>query len=285
MPSHRIERGAFTLVELLVVVAIIAILTAMLLPALRRAKENAKTAVCLSNLRQVGLAIHSFAVDNDGLLPRANVDTNYTTAQWQFYAPGTQWDAQIWSYLGIGTAIVDIYNGPSKTPTPLFCPGSALYDDSDIPYGWSPAHNKYMLSMLSYSYNLHVGIGGANYATFYNGTSQAYNLAQLQHQHEVLLVTDHTYLSLNDQPNWNKNYAVGAGSGNPIYLEASIHNLWNITRIPYVRHGGRVNVLFVDGHVASRKAVGSSWLGGNSNFEPQKIRWYNGWTLNPGSGD
>jgi len=62
-------RSAFTLIELLVVISIIAVLIAVLLPALSAAKEGARRAACLSNLRQVAIGHTVYTVENDGLLP------------------------------------------------------------------------------------------------------------------------------------------------------------------------------------------------------------------------
>jgi len=62
-------RGAFTLVELLVVISIIGMLAALLLPALGRARAKARATYCVNNLRQLGLAMRMYLDDHSGRFP------------------------------------------------------------------------------------------------------------------------------------------------------------------------------------------------------------------------
>ena len=59
----------FTLIEMMVVLSIIAILMSFLLPSLGKGRKSAKRAVCISNMRQLGIAVSTYTVDNDRYLP------------------------------------------------------------------------------------------------------------------------------------------------------------------------------------------------------------------------
>jgi len=113
------ERRAFTLIELLVVIVIIAILAAILFPVFARARENARRASCMSNEKQLGLAVLQYTQDYDEKLP-----TSYDGA-----TPPTYWFQQIQPY--------------TKSTQVFFCPSDSVSNasnsltSSNISYGWN----------------------------------------------------------------------------------------------------------------------------------------------------
>ncbi|MEO6906293.1 MAG: prepilin-type N-terminal cleavage/methylation domain-containing protein, partial [Abditibacteriaceae bacterium] len=76
----RVKRKGFTLIELLVVIAIIAILAAILFPVFARARENARRASCMSNMKQLTLGVMQYVQDNDGrtMLATADGSSNFS---------------------------------------------------------------------------------------------------------------------------------------------------------------------------------------------------------------
>ncbi|MBC7808436.1 MAG: prepilin-type N-terminal cleavage/methylation domain-containing protein, partial [Akkermansiaceae bacterium] len=73
MQKNRLAvRNGFTLIELLVVIAIIAILAAILFPVFAQARDKARQTSCLSNIKQLGLAMVQYTIDYDETYPRAD---------------------------------------------------------------------------------------------------------------------------------------------------------------------------------------------------------------------
>jgi prepilin-type N-terminal cleavage/methylation domain-containing protein len=109
-PGSRGKR-AFTLVELLVVIGIIAVLIGILLPALNRAREQGRRTVCLSNLRQLGTAMLAYANEHKGRLPNSN-PTNTAS-----------------DYDSINYVLVALNEGWVKSAAVFHCPS----DDDPVP--------------------------------------------------------------------------------------------------------------------------------------------------------
>ena len=174
----------FTLIELLVVVAIIGILSSLLLPALGKARENAKLASCLSTERQIGLAIQMYTEDNE----------EYYPAPYANYG----WDDMISSYYGLGWTEADkqqvAITNTDYDYSKLQCPS-----DSIAPNGAARFRKSYVVNDYKSSGNWLVGIMGHEF----NGDPQE------SRKVSEVTVPSRTIM-LGEQ--WNRfNYAGGAG--------------------------------------------------------------------------
>ena len=119
LPSNR--RAGFTLIELLVVISIIALLIAILLPALGAARSTAKMASCLSNMKQWGIAQAAHNVDNQDLLPEEGGRFDNEEAWYNQLPPYIDYEKYMDVFPGTPVQISDVYD----TASIWFCPSKA----------------------------------------------------------------------------------------------------------------------------------------------------------------
>jgi prepilin-type N-terminal cleavage/methylation domain-containing protein/prepilin-type processing-associated H-X9-DG protein len=211
-------RRGFSLVELLVAIAIIALLVSILLPSLNQARELARRVVCASSSRNLGTALNCYATESDGWLPSAEPRDREPVSRlhWFMNAKLLEGVSVSLDYDGDGNLI-----GPMGAESPLTCPSHERPTETRANPGEPSVTHSYG---LSYGMNGTFGLGGRPDQTEYR------RLSEFENPSSVCALSDCWGTSL--------------GPGVVLYHACVRDNL-------VYRHLEAANVVFLDAHVAA----------------------------------
>ena len=235
------DRAGFTLVELLTVMAIIAVLSGLLLPALSQARERARAIGCLNNTRQLLVAWQLYADDNGERLPynlgmagssfRSDLNWVNDVMTWDLSSdntnPATLTQASLGPLVGGNTAV-------------YHCPSDQALSSIQLAAGWTAR-------IRSYSMNAMVGDAGTFSTNGFNvnnpGYTQFFKSTQIPHPTQIFVFLDEHPDSIND------GYFLDQAPPNAgTYNGVSTPHDANWTHLPASYHNRATSFSFADGH-------------------------------------
>jgi prepilin-type N-terminal cleavage/methylation domain-containing protein/prepilin-type processing-associated H-X9-DG protein len=221
-------RRAFTLVELLIVIAILAILAAILLPTFGNAKLSARRITCVNNLRQLGLASQMYWDDHEGdafryMIGASNGGTIYWFGWIEAWVPGNEGQRAFDATAG---ALYPHFGGRGVEVCPSLDYNSRLFKA------------KATGAAYGYGYNLHLSAPA---------TQPAIKMNRVTRPSDIALLADAGQVNDFQEP---------ASADNPLIEEFYYINDTEPT--VHFRHNRRANVLYCDGHVDVERPVAGS---------------------------
>ena len=209
--NTRRKGNAFTLIELLIVIAIIAILASMLLPALNKAREKAQAISCTSNFKQFGTIFFLYTGDNQDNIP---TDNYQSTVQWlelmSPYLPGYKW-------------------GSGKKAPVLSCPSIRSRG----------IKNEYYHTDVTLNSQASVRCDNANLENNADYRDTPDKFSRHKRQSDTFMASEYTQEQ-------SSGYTVLSLYNHYKSLADWSNGAW--MKSHYYRHGGRMNMIYLDGH-------------------------------------
>jgi prepilin-type N-terminal cleavage/methylation domain-containing protein/prepilin-type processing-associated H-X9-DG protein len=230
MNRVRACRGGFTLIELMVVIAIIAILAAILLPVFAQARERARQSTCASNLQQIGQGALLYKQDSDEKYPPIELVENTVS-----------WKDLLLPYIRNKT----VFQCPSNPSRELTDKATSSVDLFNASYGFNSCAETWNPVYFS---------NGAWAFPF--GRISASD-PQIHHSSDTIMIGEITYATLDVSPSWGYDTSTCSPDSQGFYSHFQYPD-------PPATRGGKSNFIFFDGHVAA-KNYQSTMIPANQN--------------------